>query len=62
MAAWTTLDYPPSPVSEAGTARVRAHSRNARISSARVTESGTVCVKTSSNSGVVSGCFCEKAA
>ena len=47
---------------DAGTARVRAHSRNAAISSARVVESGTVCASASSSDCVVSAFFSEYAA
>jgi len=51
-----------SPEADAGTARIFAHSRNSRISSARVMESGTVCVSASSRNWVVSGFFWENAA
>ena len=46
---------------EAGTARVRAHTRNAAISSARVVESGTVVRSASSKVAVLKGCLLEKA-
>ena len=47
---------------DAGTARVRAHSRCAAISSARVVESGTVCASASSRDCVSSALFSEYAA
>jgi hypothetical protein len=54
--------YPFLPAADAGTARVSAQFLNARISSERVTESGTVWDIASSNKGVVSWLFWEKAA
>ena len=56
-----TLALVASPA-EAGTARVRAHSRCAAISSARVVESGTVCASASSRDWVFSALFSEYAA
>ena len=49
----------PATLAEAGTARVRAHSRSEAISSARVVESGTVCASASTSDCVVSGFFSE---
>jgi hypothetical protein len=56
-----TLALVASPA-DAGTARVRAHSRCAAISSARVVESGTVCASASSRDCVFSALFSEYAA
>src|ERR1700722_7982759 len=53
-----TLALVASPA-DAGTARVRAHSRCAAISSARVVESGTVCASASSRDCVLSALFSE---
>jgi len=56
-----TLALVASPA-DAGTARVRAHSRCAAISSARVVERGTVCASASSRDCVLSALFSEYAA
>jgi len=55
----------PSPLAsatDAGTARVLAHSLNAWISSARVVESGTVPFSASSSACTLSGCLLVYAA